>query len=1190
MSSQQATRITGFFPEITFTIKDFLEKALPKLSENWWSDYVIKMLTYNQQRIVEQKQITNLNGFDLAALLRIFDRNWSELAYRCSLLPSGRNYLKEVQDIRNRYSHADSDTISIEDLYRDLDTMERFIRLINPDNTTVQNLQEEKQKLNLVKEQNFEKINDVDKPIKQSLSSGFTLGQIVFLKSNQKKSGAVVGIHPDESENRYDVFVDNKIMQYYESQLLLQEQPLKICTVLPLAQFHARVSALQIQHPGLSTLYSLNAARIDFIPYQFRPVLKFIKSDRPRLLIADGVGVGKTIEAGLILKELEARQEIKSVLIICPRPLVTERKWAREMDRFDHKFTHLDGKTLRYCIEETDLEGEWPLDMSKIIVPYSLFDEILLLGRQASGRKLKMLGLLNLDPPPQFDLVIVDESHHIKNPATYAHQAVRFFCDNAKAVVFLTATPIQLGDQDLFVQLNVLRPDLIIDKESFAHMAEPNPFINSAVNALRAARNGWQKEAYLELQQASATDWGRKMLFNDPEFKRISNLLSGREITKEERVATVNDVEQLHTFSTIINRTRRRDIDEFTIRKPQTVTVEFTPEQQELHDSLLRVQATILSCLHADVNINFLMTTIKRQAASCLFGLVPLLNDILTRRLDELTILEIDDLPDMPDMGVVSKIEDQILEVLTQAERLDCQDPKFEALHNIVKDKQVMENNRIMIFSSFRHTLSYLFEKLVELDVRVGVVHGGTPDEERVQLRRRFKMAKEHKDSVDVLLFSEIGCEGLDYQFCDCLINYDLPWNPMKIEQRIGRIDRNGQKSEGILIYNFVTPGTVDADIYERCLVRIGIFNSAIGAGEEILGEIAKKIHDVVSDSKLNSHERAAKLQQLADNEIRLIQEQNQLEDQQADLFGIKLPFNQAQQEIDNATSYWLSPQAIENLVDKYLKFHGDENQEYLLGEKPLRTVRVNLEMRKNLFADYKKLMLPMSKNNKQWRDWLKGNNPHFSVTFDTACAVENLDVALLTPLHPLVKQAAKSLEPDSHIRTALEVWTDKVPEGEYPFALYQWQLHGIRDDLLMYLVCESEQLREKLPDFLEHGRTFTITSDSFPSEEVFEKIGAKHYQLWLKKQQIHKEHSNRTVEYKKESLRTSFESQMAVLRDQFSHANNEKIRKMRQSQIDTAKLDYERCLEELNEAAGRADITTMVVALGVVKVNKIPH
>ena len=113
-----------------------------------------------------------------------------------------------------------------------------------------------------------------------------------------------------------------------------------------------------------------------------------------------------------------------------------------------------------------------------------------------------------------------------------------------------------------------------------------------------------------------------------------------------------------------------------------------------------------------------------------------------------------------------------------------------------------MQNNKVMVFSSFRHTLRYLFEKLSEQGIRVGIIHGGVKDDARVILRDRFKSDRQLNDSLDVLLFSEVGCEGLDYQFCDCLINYDLPWNPQAIEQRIGRIDRNGQKSEIISIIN----------------------------------------------------------------------------------------------------------------------------------------------------------------------------------------------------------------------------------------------------------------------------------------------------------------------------------------------------------------------------------------------------
>lgn len=372
-------------------------------------------------------------------------------------------------------------------------------------------------------------------------------------------------------------------------------------------------------------LYSLNAARVDFIPYQFRPVLRFIRADRPRLLIADGVGVGKTIKAGLILRELQARRDLRSILIICPRPLVIESKWLNEMKRFEERFTHLDGRTLRYCINEMDLDGVWPEQHQRVIVPYSLFDEVLLYGSGPERRRKRKKGLLDLDPPPRFDLVIVDEAHHIRNQDTFSHKAVRFFCDHAEAVLSLSGTPIQLGSQDLFVLLNTLRPDLIIDQESYEQMAEPNPFINQAVNLARAQDPDWTVGTTAALDEAAATTWGQAILRHNPEFNRIRSRLSEGKIVLEERVQLITDLEALHTFSGVINRTRRRDIGDFTIRRPETVAVEFTPAQKQLHDDLLQIQAEIFGKLHGDVNVKFMMTTIRRQAASCLFGLAPFL-------------------------------------------------------------------------------------------------------------------------------------------------------------------------------------------------------------------------------------------------------------------------------------------------------------------------------------------------------------------------------------------------------------------------------------------------------------------------------------------------------------------------------------------------------------------------------------
>ena len=148
---------------------------------------------------------------------------------------------------------------------------------------------------------------------------------MVRLKANRSKTGAVVLQIPGDPENRYQVFHDGTIAPYYESQLEPALSSTERITIVPEA-LHAALSALQLRHPSTSHLFSLFASRINFVPYQFRPVLKLIQADRPRMLIADEVGVGKTIEAGLILKELQARREIKSLLTICPKPLIAEHR------------------------------------------------------------------------------------------------------------------------------------------------------------------------------------------------------------------------------------------------------------------------------------------------------------------------------------------------------------------------------------------------------------------------------------------------------------------------------------------------------------------------------------------------------------------------------------------------------------------------------------------------------------------------------------------------------------------------------------------------------------------------------------------------------------------------------------------------------------------------------------------------
>jgi len=1169
--------------EVASSVRTFLETILPQLDENWWNRHVVPALSFQQQRTVKNKSISSLSGLDLAALLRVVDKNWYEISGKYNLTHETRNWVRELQQIRNRWAHSAGHPPSPEDVYRDLDTLQRFLTAINAAPNLLEQIRQRKQGAlpNIHSPQEVPPVTLP--PQKEQPTSEFVPGDMVRLNSNPETSGVILQVFTGTPENRYLVFINNQPQQYYASQLedlALDATP----DLLDLEAFHACLTAMHLKHPGLASLYSLHAARIDYIPYQFKPVMKLIHSDRPRLLIADEVGVGKTIEAGLILRELQSRCDLDSVLIICPRPLVTEQKWRTEMKRFDEDFEHLDGPLLHHCLNETDLDGVWPEKHNRAIVPFSLFDEELLTGTPGSSRRRAKKGLFDLDPPPKFDLIIVDEAHHLRNPTTCLHRAVSYFCDNAEAVVFLTATPIQLGLQDLFVQLNILRPDLIIDQATFEHMAEPNPFINQTIELARNNGENWQQQAKEYLNQAASTGWGNAVLQNNPEFQYIYDQLSDEPLDNDKRVSFIHKVEELHTFSTMINRTRRRDIGDFTKRSPETIEVPFTPIQKSLHDDLLAMQARILVQIHGNNNLLFMMTTIRRQAASCLYGLAPLIGDILTRRIDDLDLTEIDDTFD-GEIVELGSLEDQIIEIMERADNLDASDPKLEALLKIIQDKQQLSNNKILIFSSFRHTLAYLEKHLSEVNLRIGYIHGGTPDEMRREQRFRFSLPQADDDAIDILLSSEVGCEGLDYQFCDCLVNYDLPWNPMRVEQRIGRIDRYGQQSESVAIYNLVTPGTVDADIYNRCLWRIGVFHSALGGSEEILGTLTREIKGVADSLSLTSEERQMKLERLVDNEIRWMQEQAKLEESQAELFGLRLPQQAGEEDVAQAESYWLTPKALHLLIETYLEKSCGHGQEQLLGDGALKTLRVGKEGREVLLKDFRQLPKKISPLYRQWEKWLKGSEQHLTITFDADCAKgARKETVFITPIHPFALQAASYLTPSKRIAVSFRVKSSDIPEGKYPFTIYQWQKKGVREDVVFQPVCADKSVSKEFMRLLCRGESIDV---ELPPDSIVDELDVKHQELWSTARLVHQVENCEIIHFRKESLRTSHSARLTLLKTQMDSAKEEKIRRMRKAQIDNADADFNRRLAELDLAETQLDIHSQPVAVGMMVVEK---
>lgn len=1155
-------------------LRRFLSAELPALGPDWWDQGVLGNLTFQQRAQAQEHGWTSLDDLDVAATIRIVDRNWDLFRRRSRVRWEDRNWLKEASSIRNRYSHqAPGREPSADRIFRDLDTLTLLAESIDSGSTEANRLADARtQALAAILPSPSSDARTAAQPSAGLGEDGFALGSMVRVKARPELMGAVIRVDQSGGRVRLAVFHGGMTQTYYRDQVELVEA--ESADRVSADEFKAKLTGVQVLHPSVSRLYSLNSGRIDYEPYQYRPVMKLITADRPRLLIADEVGVGKTIEAGLIIKELQARQRLDSILVICPKPLIVENKWRGELKRFDEDFAHLDSATLRHCIDEMRAEGRWPSRYKKAILPYSLLDEKLLLGDE-SGRR-KRPGLVSLLPPVKFDLVIVDEAHHVRNTNTWSHRVVKHLLESAEAAVLISATPIQTGNEDLRTLLGLLRPDTFVDSQAFDLMREPNEYVAATESAIRVAEEGWQSQAIEALSGAMETPWGARVLRADPRTQELVDLLGREEVGDEERVKALRLAQTLNTFSGLINRTRRRDIGSFTQRKPETFEVDFTPAQQAVHDSLLDLASRIAKARGLGQSIDFLLSTLQRQAASSLNGLAPFIEDVLSRRLTAEELSEADVELEALDPTLLEGFFEEIRQVGERASAL-TEDPKAARLLAYVEEKRHLENDKLLVFSTFRHTLQYLLDLLAVTGVRVGLVHGGVPDDERRDIRARFAKKSSEPDAIDVLLSSEVGTEGLDYQFCDALVNYDLPWNPMRIEQRIGRIDRRGQPSESVAIKNLIVSGTVDAAIFQRCLTRIGVFERAIGGSEAILGELTREIRTIGEDLTLTVAEREARLRHLADNRIGRIQEQAALEERESDLFG--LPLRRLDAEgIEQAASPWLAVEQLARLVRRYLADRGYERADSLF-ERPVAVLRPTKDVRKALLEDAQALSPEVTST---WRRYLEnGAEQSRRLTFDPALADE--EVELLSPVHDLVRVAAAHQgEFASESTVHLRVKADSVPEGRYPVAVSAWTYLGARDDFEVILTSLDPALDDAIQDLLLEAAD-ADSADTFPSSKS--DLDDRVYELWADARATHIEKTDAHVKNQIASLTTTHLARVQLLEDQISRASHDNIRRMRESELRSAEEEFDARMSRLRESALRADITTMLLCTGLIEV-----
>ena len=1183
----------------------WLEPRLKQIdSQDWWNTTVRANLSDLQLQKVEQNNVTTLEGLDLQALLCVLKRN---------LYPLGNyeyftNYhlmkdaIRQMFEVRNDWAHTTVQVYPLDVIKLDLTRYVDFMELFGGSKDEINEAKEFRAVVTDPNHANPIRIPEpsdpsaktvVERIVKQPvkvMADPFIAGAPVVRKSNPAVMGVISTIRGSGDATEYQVmFMDNSWGTYYADQLMLANATPKRCNV-SIDELKILLTAQQLCNPTNDQLYSLNAARVDFVPYQFRPALKMIHSERPRILVADSVGVGKTIEAGLILRELQARDEdFESVLIICPKPLVAEHKWRSEMKRFDESFTELDGASLREAINECDKDGAWPAALRKTVLPYSLMTKELLNGK---GRQK---GLLDLEDPIHFDLVIIDEAHHIRHSDTGAYKVARYFTDNADAVVMLTATPVQTDDDDLYTLLNTLRPDVILDKKTFKEMQEPNAEINAAARLIRHQVENWRSEAAEHLSCAAQTSWGRSVIEDNPTYKKVIEQLKGAQpLDRTARVGILQDVESLHSFAGMINRTRRQDIqNDFCVRRPQSISVHFTPEQQELYDALMEFEAHALSYLHNNVPLEFMMSTLMRQASSCIFGLAPLLKGMVSRRLGDILSdycgedgnITVSDLENVKMGQLEAEFRAMAKRVIELSENLPQTDEKLDRLLEVVENKSHQENNKIILFSSFRHTLRYVEQHLLEKGYRVAQVNGSVKDEERLALRQRFELPAANENALDILLFTEVGCEGLDYQFCDFMINYDLPWNPMAIEQRIGRIDRRGQKSDTVIICNLVTEGTIDAKIYHRCLERIGIFESSIGECAGILGDMTQQINRAVFDPTLTQQEREDKIEKIADNEVSRANEMKKLEDESKELFGIDISGYVLDRNVTEAENPWIGEQYIQALVTEYFNRVLGEKKNYIQGEGAHKVLNLSGENRATLKNLLRRSNIKKSAMYNQWWSYLKGNDTRIAITFDQEEATRDRNVIFFTAVHPLVKMAAAELHKKDEVYIELLVDAQDCPVacGDYPFLIEERKIIGLRKEVKIVPISDINLSALDFCDLLESADYREVPDDC--TDEQWDKLSKlKREQQQQAVAQL-KADVKEKCDYRRAAFLKSYQFRKEDLTARIQNDEDANIRRMHESQLRGLEEEKNARLKELEEVQERTTVEENTLVKGIITV-----
>ena len=665
----------------------------------------------------------------------------------------------------------------------------------------------------------------------------FQVGEYVQRVNQPEQSGII-------RELRWDGQVEgwNYLVQFGAQLRAVPEESLETVTVVQSpwesfeqgklsgkAHFVFTLTYERLKSPPARIAHSFATARTQFYPHQFKPLLKFLDNPGKAILIADDVGLGKTIEAAYILRELEAHQAIERVLIVVPARL--RSKWEKELrQRFGEQFKIVKGADL--------------IEQANRVAKGRELEEFRWIASFEGTRSDEVRAALD-DVPLPIDILIVDEAHRLRNPETLQHKVGAALTRSANAIVFLTATPVQNKLEDLWNLLKLLSPDEFSEWLLFQEQVKGNRLILAAQTALASLPPDYSAAKHAVesfIRKYAPERAGRQFLATI--LERLEDTPSDR----RQRLELQADISRLSPTSHVISRTRKVEaLPNRPKRDAHWQRVLLTDEERAIYDGVEGICRRRWSGTADSWGFQMSLMMAYRMTASCIPAALRYFSDKLKETAQAAappSEEESSGWQEAEEMTAWTGPARQALEQIVELARVPDHDSKLEELIRAFNaiwqddDDNKSRRRKIVVFSFFRRTLEYLARSLTGRGIANCMIHGGVPVDDRERAIDDFL----ERPDLPVLLTSEVGGEGIDLQAASVLFNYDLPWNPMVVEQRIGRIDRIGQQAKRLVILNFVVEDSIEERVLKRLLTKIEIFKESIGEPDPIIGENIERL------------------------------------------------------------------------------------------------------------------------------------------------------------------------------------------------------------------------------------------------------------------------------------------------------------------------------------------------------------